>query len=171
MKKTCFLLCLALLCVSLQSFSQQTIVPASYELKAKDDYARYEKDVINAATWLETAAFNKTTDESQKVGAFIVAWVNGSPTVNVELNEYLLDLEKKNKGMLILYMAECAKYVLQNNYSKDMRAKHRFAVTALATAYKAGNGIKKDKKMEKLVKPIEENKLDEWLDEKLKIQQ
>jgi len=37
--------------------------------------------------------------------------------------------------------------------------------------YKSGKGIKKDKKMEKLIKSNEDDKLDEWLSENLKVNQ
>jgi hypothetical protein len=66
-------------------------------------------------------------------------------------------------------MASCAKYVLENDYSKDMRAKHRAALRDMMTVYNSGNGIKKDKKMEKLIKSDADGKLDEWLEENLKV--
>jgi hypothetical protein len=80
-----------------------------------------------------------------------------------------MDFEKKNPGMLVLYMACSAQYVLENDYSKDMRAKHRSALRDMMAVYKAGTGITKDKKMEKLIKSDEDGKIDEWLSENLKI--
>lgn len=80
-----------------------------------------------------------------------------------------MDFEKKNEGMLLLYMAFSAKYVLENNYSKNMRAKQKAALSDMILVYKSGKGIHKDKKMEKLIKSDEEGKLDEWLEENLKI--
>jgi bacterioferritin (cytochrome b1) len=50
-----------------------------------------------------------------------------------------------------------------------MRAKHRAALRDMISVYKTGKGIKKDKKMEKLIKSEEEGKIDEWLAENLKI--
>ena len=97
--------------------------------------------------------------------------MNGSPTVNVEINPTIIAFEEKNPGMLPLYMAGSARYVLENNYSKDMRAKHKAALKGMIEVYKSGKGIKKDKKMEKLVKSDEGDKLDEWLAENLKINQ
>jgi hypothetical protein len=66
-------------------------------------------------------------------------------------------------------MSACARYVLENNYTKDMRAKHRAAIRDLITVYKAGKGISRDKKMEKLIKAEEAGELDVWLEENLKI--
>ncbi|HEX6431012.1 MAG TPA: hypothetical protein VF008_25155, partial [Niastella sp.] len=151
------------------AFSQSFEVPKDYELKSAADYPRYEKDIIEAAKWLKETPLYEQEEKHQKVFAFVLQWVNGSPSVNVEINPTIMDFEKKNKGMLILYMATSARYVLENNYSKDMRAKHKFALHEMIAVYKANKDIKRDKKMEKLIKSDEEGKLDEWLSENLKI--
>lgn len=151
------------------SSAQEFVVPANYQLNAREDYGKYEKDIIAAAKWLLSTAFNEQKEKRKEVSAFVIKWVNGSPTVNVEINPTIIDFEEKNPGMLPLYMAGSARYVLENNYSKDMRAKHKSALKGMIEVYKSGKGIKKDKKMEKLVKSDEEGKLDEWLAENLKV--
>jgi len=150
-------------------FSQTFEVPKGYQLKIASDYARYEKDIIEAAKWLKEIPLNEQTEKRKEVAAFVISWVNGSPTVNVEINPTIMDFDKKNEGMLLLYMAFSAKYVLENNYSKDMRAKHKSAIQDMISVYQSGKGIKKDKKMEKLIKSNEEGKLDDWLNENLKV--
>ena len=162
---TCFFL------ATIVSYAQDFEVPSNYQLNTKEDYSKYEKDVIAAAKWLLTTAFNEQKEKRKEVSAFVMKWVNGSPNVNVEINPTIMDFEEKNPGMLPLYMAGCARYVLENNYSTDMRAKHKAALKGMIEVYKSGKGIKKDKKMEKLIKSEEEGKLDEWLAENLKINQ
>lgn len=161
----------ALFIIPFLAISQDYEPPKDYLLKEKEDYAKYEKDIIAAAKWLQSTAFNEQKEKRKDISAFVVAWINGSPTVNVEITSILLDFEKKNSGMLVLFMASCAQYVLENNFSKDMRAKHKAGFTAMVTAYKAGHAQNKDKKMEKLMKTADEGKLDEWLDENFKIEQ
>ena len=153
-----------------KSFSQDFSVPKDYTLKVAEDYVKYEKDIIAAANWLKSVPLNEQEEKRKEVSAFVLNWVNGSPTVNVELNENIFDFEKKNPGMMIIYMASSAKFVLENNYSKDMRAKHKAALKDMIAVYKTGAGIKKDKKMEKLIKNDEAGELDNWLAENLKIQ-
>jgi hypothetical protein len=150
-------------------FSQDFNVPDNYEFVSKEDYSKYEKDIISAAKWLVATPLNEQQEKRKDISAFVIKWINGSPTVNVEINPTILDFEKKNEGMLAVYMASSAKYVLENNYSKDMQAKHKAALRDMIAVYKSGKGIKKDKKMEKLIKSDEEGKLDEWLAENLKI--
>ena len=160
---------LFLILSSITSSSQEFNVPGGYEFKAKEDYAKYEKQIIAAADWLIATPLNEQEEKRKEVSAFVMKWINGSPTVNVEINPTIMDFEKKNPGMLILYMAGSAKYVLENNFSKDMRAKHKSALKDMIKVYKEGKGIKKDKKMEKLIKSEEEGKIYEWLEEHLNI--
>jgi len=170
MKKTITLLivCLGICCNNL--YSQAYQVPENYVLKVAADYSKYEQAVIGAAKWLKETPFDEQAEKRKAISQFVLSWINGSPTVDVELNETILDFNKKNEGMLIVFMSACARYVLENNYSKDMRAKHRAALRDVIAVYKSGNGIKKDKKIEKLIKSEEAGKLDEWIDENLKIQ-
>ena len=153
--------------ISFGACAQNFEVPADYSFKVKEDYTRYEKEVIAATDWRQATPLNEQQDKRKNVSAFHMEWINGSPTVNVEINPAIMDFEKKNAGMLILYMAGSAKYVLTNNYSKDMRAKQKFALQILMDVYKKDGSIKKDKKMDKLIKQTEEGKLDEWLEENL----
>lgn len=166
--KTAFLYFALFLSVN-SIFSQEFNVPSNYQLNSKEDYSMYEKDIINAAKWLVVTALNDQREKRQEVSAFVFRWVNGSPTVNVEINPTIMEFEKKNPGMLIIYMASSAKYVLENNYSTDMRAKHKAALRDMISVYKTGNGIRKDKQMEKLIKSDEQGELDDWLAENLKI--
>src|SRR5688572_23951210 len=112
-------------------FCQEFFVPVNYQFTSKEDYTKYEKDIIDATKWLLSTPLKEQQEKRAEVSAFVVKWINGSPTVNVEINPAIMDFEKKNPGMLILYMAASAKYVLENNYSKDMRAKHRAALRDL----------------------------------------
>ena len=170
-KRYNFFLLASFMLVSTFVPGQHFEVPVNYQFNTKDDYSGYEKKIIEATNWLHATPFNEQKEKRQEVSAFVVKWINGSPTVNVEINPTIMDFEEKNPGMLTLYMAGSAKYVLENNYSKDMRAKHKAALKGMIAVYKSGKGIKKDKKMEKLIKSDEEGKLDEWLSENLKINQ
>jgi hypothetical protein len=162
---------LAILFFTNSAICQEFNVPGNYQFNSKEDYSKYEKDVINAANWLVATPLNEQQEKRKEVSAFVVKWINGSPTVNVEINPTIMDFEKKNPGMLAIYMAGCAKFVLETNYSNDMRAKHKAALHDMISVYKSDKGIRKDKKMEKLIKSDDEGKLDEWLAENLKVGQ
>lgn len=151
--------------------AQEFEVPNDYVLNVAEDYVKYEKEIIAAANWLVSVPLNEQASKRKEVSAFVVAWISGSPTVNVELNETILDFEKKNTGMMVIYMASCAKYVLENNYSKELRAKHKAALGDMIKVYKSGKGIKKDKKMLKLIESADNGNIDGWIGENLKVNQ
>lgn len=161
--------CIAFLFFTGSAYCQNFEVPQNYQFKEAADYAKYEKDIIAAAKWLVETPLNEQSEKRREVSAFVVGWINGSPTVNVELNPTIFDFDKKNSGMMVIYMASCARYVLENNYSKDMRAKQKAALHDMISVYKSGKGIKKDRKMEKLMKSEQQGQLDEWLAENLKV--
>jgi hypothetical protein len=169
MKPVNLFLSIALFFATGNIYSQEFEVPGNYEFKEAADYAKYEKDIIEAAKWLIETPLNQQVEKRREISKFVVTWVNGSPTVNVEINQTIIEFEKKNEGMLPIYMASSARYVLENNYSKDMRSKHKAALHDMISVYKTGKGIKKDKKMDRLIKDDEEGKLDEWLSKNLKI--
>ncbi|MBI5372102.1 MAG: hypothetical protein HZA79_08760 [Sphingobacteriales bacterium] len=159
----------SLLFILVKAEAQEFTVPKDVTLNVAEDYARYEKDIIAAANWLKTVPLNEQPEKHKEVYAFVLKWIIGSPTVSVSLNATIADFEKKNDGLMLIYMAGCAKYVLENNYSKDRLAKERAALRDIIAVYKAGQGIKKDKKMEQLVKSEEAGELDAWIAENLKI--
>ncbi|KAA5535067.1 hypothetical protein F0919_10750 [Taibaiella lutea] len=147
--------------------AQEFECPKNYTLVAAEDYTKYEKDIIAAANWLKATPLDEQAQKRAEVSKFVMQWINGSPTVNVEITPAIMDFEKKNPGMLTIYMASSARFVLENKYSKDKRAKYKTALIDLMTVYKSGKGIKKDKNMEELIKSIESGKMDEWLKENL----
>ncbi len=157
-----------LLFLSINLNAQDFEVPKGYELKSIADYAKYEKDIIEAAIWLKETPLKEQEDKRKEVSAFVIAWINGSPTVNVEITPAIMDFENRNPGMMILYMAGCARFVLENNYSKNVRAKHKAALQDMVWVYRAGYGIKNDKKMERLAKFDDENRIEEWIDVNMK---
>jgi hypothetical protein len=168
MKIARLLLIGALTLATAHIYAQDFECPKNYTLTEAADYTKYEKDIIAADNWLVSTPFNEQIQKRKEVSQFVVNWISGSPTVNVEITPIIMDFEKKNPGMLVIYMASSARFVLENKYSKDERGKYKTALMDMITVYKSGKGITKDKNMEKLIKSIDSGKLDEWIKENLK---
>src|SRR5258708_17603332 len=100
MNRISLILCSAFFLITVNIHSQTFEVPQNYEFKQAADYSKYEKGIIEAAKWLKETPLNEQTDKRKDVSKFVVTWINGSPTVNVEINPAILDFEKKNEGML-----------------------------------------------------------------------
>jgi len=64
-------------------------------------------------------------------------------------------------------MGGWTRYVLQNGYSKDRVLGTVAGLRSAIKAYKMGNGFKKDKEMERLIKLDEGNGLEGWVREQL----
>jgi len=167
MKITHLLLIGGLALGTAHTYAQDFECPKNYSLVAAEDYTKYEKDVIAAANWLRSTPLNEQIQKRKEVSAFVVKWIDGSPTVNVEITPVIMDFEQKNPGMLVIYMSASARFVLENKYSKDARGKYKSALMDMISVYKSGKGITKDKAMEKLIKSMDEGKMDEWLKENL----
>lgn len=153
--------------ISFRTHAQGYNPPRGYELVTAEDYAPYEPDVIAAANWLISTPLNEQKDKRLEISAFVFKWINGSPNVFVEVFAPIMDFEKKNPGLLIVYMAGCAKYVLENNYTKDKLAIKTAGINSIVKACSSGKGINKDKKIEELLKNAEEGKLDAWIEKNI----
>ncbi len=145
------------------TIAQDFELPADPVFASKEDYAKYEKDVINAAKWLESKPVGVEMEKRKQVGAFVLKWVMGSPTVNVALNEFQTKLADKNPQFLALYMAAAARYCLENNYSKNELKAITAAVKSVITCYSLGGDVKKNKLLEKAIAADKQGKLEEWV--------
>src|ERR1700693_2154940 len=104
MKKVFFLTITCFLAVATNTFAQTYEVPKDYVLKAKEDYAKYEQDVINTIDWLEQTPWNEQPEKRDEAKAFYLKWIEGSPTVSVEINSEIAKLSKNNPELFGSYM-------------------------------------------------------------------
>jgi hypothetical protein len=169
MKKFRILLIACLIAFALPGYSQYFEVPVDYNLVTKEDYAPYEKDVIEAAKWLIETPFKQEKYKRKLASKFVFDWVNGSPTVFCGIPPVIFDFERKNKGMMVNFMACVARYSLENKNDTAIQSKYLFAVNELIVFYKKNKDLAKDKKMDKLIKAKEQGKMEEWMAEFMKM--
>jgi hypothetical protein len=149
-------------------FSQSNFeVPAGYELKAKEDYARYESAIVEAAKWLEETDLDKEKAKRQEVNTFLIQWISGSPDVSIEIHPAVADLYGKNEQLLAVYMAGAARYQIENKGSADRMKGIKAGIVSMSTVYKKGIAVKKVKELDKLLK-FSDTELDAYIAEKIK---
>jgi len=167
---TRFLSIIMLILVFTTTVSAQTKfnVPANYQLNVKEDYAKYEADIITAAKWLEEIDLDRDEDKRKEVSSFVMKWIIGSPSVSVELSEKIMNLYNKNDKILINYMAAYSAYWLQNRSTATKPAAVKAGLISMMNVYKKDIQIKKNKEMGKLIKLTEEGKLDQYIAENFK---
>ncbi|MCU0393670.1 MAG: tetratricopeptide repeat protein [Thermoflexibacter sp.] len=160
----CVYFCLTQFC-----FGQGFVVPENYEFKTKDDYQKYEYQIIDCINWLENTPLDQETDKRKDAGAFLIKWITGSPSVSIELREDLVGFMKTNPELLLTYMGGYTKFMLENKGSNDVLQATMVAVQSVIKVYKKGIGIKKDKSIENFIKMDEKGELKQWLAAKVGI--
>lgn len=160
-----FLFFFALLSVG-RLFGQTFAVPANYAFTTKADYARYEPEVMGAVNWLETTPLNREAAKRKEVNAFLFKYLEGSPTVSIELHNYVLELNKKNPDLLMVFMAGWARHQLANPSGTDKLKLNTAGVQTVLKVYGLG-GAAKDKGLEKLTKLAGAGELEAWVKSKL----
>jgi len=160
---TKLLLLIVCMLAAYSSFSQQFEVPQNVQLQTKEDFVKYEKDVITATNWLEAVPIGTDDGKRKLVSAFILQWITGSPTVTISVNTFATKLADKNPELVILFMASYTRHALQNNYDTSMINGYVAGVKSVVNLYKLGGKVKKDKFVLEAVKASDDGKLEDWI--------
>ena len=142
-------------------------LPQNIELKTKEDYANSETTLVNAARWLEETDLDREADKRQKVNAFVIQWISGTPTVNVEITEPLGKIYGKNVQLLGLYLASYARNIIENKSTSNKFTATKSGLISIMNVYKKGIQIIKSKEMDKIIK-MTDSELDNYIDKKFK---
>jgi hypothetical protein len=153
-----FVLLLSSFAVKAQEFTVPASVPST-----KEEFVNSEKDMIAAAKWLESTAVGTNMDKRTKVNAWILAWIINSPTVTIEITSAFVKLFDKNPQLNAVWMANYARYVLENNYSTDKVKAHTAGLKSVIACYNLGGDVKKDKALTKVIDADKEGKLEDWV--------
>ncbi len=82
-KKITFLSSIVLLLLFASNISAQVKyeIPADVQLNVKEDYAKYENDIIAATNWLETNSLDSEPEKRKLVSAFVMKWIMGQSII------------------------------------------------------------------------------------------
>lgn len=133
----------------------------------KEEFTASEPKVINTVNFLETTPLDKQRDAWTIQAAMLTAWVTNSPEVTIELNAKIGTFFKKNPELMIIFMGGWIRYCLQNGYSNDKVQCNLAGIRSAIKVYKLGNGLKKDKEMEKIIKIDDGGGLEAYVTEQL----
>lgn len=150
------------------SFGQtQFDLPQNIELKTKQDYTKYETTFIDAAKWLEETDLDKEADKRQQINAFVLQWISGSPTINIEINEQLGKIYGKNAQLLGLFLASYAGNIIENKNSSNKFSATKAGLISIMKVYKKRIEITKSKEMDKIIM-LTDVELDSYIRDKFK---
>lgn len=158
------LIFLTLLTCSMATTQAQTFeVPQNVKFEKPEDYAGYEKEVIQAVNWLASNGPDTQTAKRKEVSAFLLMYLTGTPDVSIDINASILTFMESSPDMLMLFMGGWAKHALEN---KDKSAVNGNlagldAVMDYYSNYKAS--MTKDKNIEKFIKLKSKGKLKDFV--------
>ena len=169
MKKFELITITILLIFSQITFAQDFEIPKNLQLEKEADYIKYEADVLNGINWLENTSVEQELAKRKNTNAFLMKWIIGTPTISIGLQEFQTKLTEKNPDLLISFLGGWTKFAIENPSEKDDVIKANIAgFQSIIKVYIAnkGNGMRKDKKIEKLIK-LNPTELEKWVRKEL----
>lgn len=161
--KKILILFVALASLSITAKAQTFHVPEDYTLKEKTDYAKYEEDVIKGIDWLQDTPWPLEEQKRMETNAFLMKWIQGSPTVSIEINSSVAKMTEKNPQLLMTFMGGYTKYALQNKTAFDKNKANQAGVKAVIDKYVVETDHKNNSLLNKLTKIDKDDKLPDWM--------
>lgn len=152
--------------LAISGFAQESKL-LSKPSETPEDYKANEPKVIATVDWIENTPINENEELHKMQYGLLIQWISGSPTVTLSLQAYVMDYTKKNSDLLVIFMGGWTRYALQNEYTTDALQCNLAGVQSMIKVYKTGK-LKKDKKMDELVKLEADGKLEAWLKDQIK---
>lgn len=156
---------IVLLLTSQMIFAQDFEIPKNIKLEQESDYLKYEEDVLNGINWLENTGVQDYITKRENISAFVLEWIMGTPTISIGLQAFQINLTKKNPELLTSFLGGWTKFAIENPSKKEDAIKANIeGFKSLTKVYAAnkGKGMKKDNKIEKLIK-LNLEELKEWV--------
>lgn len=155
---------LAGLLVSTLIYAQEFEVPENYVLKKAEDYAKYESDIIKCVDWLMATPLNEQKNKRQDAGAFLVAWLTGSPNVSIEIKQEIVTFIG-SPDLLLIFMGGWTKYALESKDFEDMVAGTTAGIEAVMDFYTRNKAyLEKNKEVEKYIKMKTKGTLKDYIE-------
>ncbi|AYL94063.1 hypothetical protein [Mucilaginibacter celer] len=161
--KKIFTLIIAAITFGLTAKAQTFHVPENYVLKEKGDYAKYEEDVIKGIDWLQDTPWALEEQKRMETSSFLLKWMQGSPSVSIEVNASVAKMTEKNPQLIMIFMGGYTKYALQNKTAFDKNKANLAGVKAAVDKYSLETDHKNNSLLNKLVKIDKEGKLRDWI--------
>lgn len=151
--------------VSLQiAWSQKGV-----HLKHPDDFLKTEQIFKNKIQWVnENPPKQNNVHQTSK---FLIEWLEGCPYMTLTLHNFVLDnISNKNSHLMIVFMANEAQYILQQQTKSSSINSIEYGIIKTIQYYDKylGNGIKSDSRVNRIKKMIEKGTLKKWISKELK---
>lgn len=163
MKKIVQILLLALLLAPCRLLAQSFEVPKSYTLKTKEDYAKYEDDVLKGIEWIADTPWDTEPEKRIEINAFLFKWIMGTPTFTMDLDPKAMELTKGNKELLSSFMYGYAKHAIIHKVNLDVPSANTAGVLAMIVKYQSERHHQTNEDIEQAIKANDQGALAEWV--------
>lgn len=163
MKRSLQAVLLLVLAINFRVTAQSFEVPKDYRFRNKGDYSKYEPDIIKLADWMQQTPWTAQKAKSDAAGQFLLAWIQGTPDVVIELTQSIMNLSDVNPQLGFTFIAQFSKYALEHKGAFDKKHANMEALRAVIAKYNAEPTHKKDDDVETLISMDKEGKLEEWV--------
>ncbi|MEM6349002.1 MAG: hypothetical protein AAF927_34265 [Bacteroidota bacterium] len=153
-----------LIFVSLSTISAQDFTAmANIKLDKEEDYRNSEEELKQCIKYLNEVGLDGNEISRQYAKMFAMRWLIGSPYVTLEIGPIATKLAKKNPDLLINYMGGWTLAALENPETTAEEGN----LAGVRTVYeyvKAGNAVKLDGTLKKLMKAGDAGELEAWIE-------
>ena len=158
---------LAALCFSAPPIQNEDrdLLPKNKTLKKQADYVAAEPNVRKCVAWLEETPVDWKKQTHTEVTAFLMAWMEGSKDVHVNVSGDYVDI-KNNFTLLIIYMGESSLYDLDHPGAPNPAQSALQGIRAMIKVYNKGQGVVTDPKIENLKAMEAKGTLDAYVTDK-----
>ena len=162
MKKTFSILIFSFLALNL--VAQEFEVPKNYILKQKEDFSKYENEVLKGIDWLIQTPLNAQPEKRKEINTFVMTWLTGSPNVTIDIKPEIVSFIEPNADLIMIFMCGWTKYSLETkDYSNRIKESQKGVEAVIEFYIKNKENLKKDKNVEKYIKLKEEGKLEDYI--------
>ncbi len=146
--------------------AQEWEVPANYKMKKKQDFEKYQSEIVGCVNWLETTPINQQKEKRKDASAFLMIWLVGTDYVSMSIQTEFINYSEKNPDLLFIFMGGWAKFAIENPDQCKNQVKGTVAgLEAVTKFYQANPSLKEDKAVEKLIGLQEKSELETWVSE------
>ncbi|WP_118952198.1 hypothetical protein [Taibaiella helva] len=147
MKKMLTFLLLA--AATFNAIAQDNGVPQQFKPAKAEDYAAYNKNVLQCVDWLMKTPYDPASAQQQAANAFLMQWITGSPDVKIALAPGIINFVGENPSLLMIFMGGWAQYALESKKPEDKLNGNLRGLEKVISYYnKNKDKLKEDKQVE-----------------------
>ena len=142
-------------------------IPKGFPPAQKQDYAKFEKDVLSAIRYLQESPSELDKSKRDAVSTFLMQWISATPTVSVSLRGEVLPFGE-DTDLLIVFLGGYVKYAIEHPKETVESKRYHAGIKATTTFYKKNKAqLSQNQHVEKMDQLDSDGKLEDWIKEKL----